>query len=176
MSDMQDSIFGKVTSDMDVFKKILDKIPGFRGYIERQARRDSDKLLRDTIANRFDEQVQRVSSLQRDFISNGEIQYVDDLEAAVIKLRTFADRIRRATRGYSSLFEAVKINEAELEKLYRYDAALLDMSDEVSRAVDNIESSVGTDGLPAAMRHLTSVAQQAIQAYDRREEVIVSGG
>jgi hypothetical protein len=142
--------------------------------MERQARRDSDKLIRDTIFNRFRELEAHVSEIQRDFISHGEISYVDDLEAAAIKLRTFADRVRTAPRGYSSLFEAVKINEEELAKLYEFDAALLDKADEVGRAIENVQSSVGTDGLKAAIRNLASVSAQCVEAYDRREEVVVA--
>jgi hypothetical protein len=170
---MSDQIYDKVDSDLDPFKKIASKIPGFGGYIERQKRRDSDKLLRETIADRFDQQYQRISSLQRDLISEGEIGYVDDLEASAIKLRTFSDRVRRATRGYSGLFDAVKINEEELALLYQYDAQMLDLVDEVSRAIDNVEASIGSDGLPASIRHLKSVSQQSIDVYDRREEVIL---
>jgi hypothetical protein len=172
MSDLKDQLYGKVSEDKDPFKKILSKIPGFGGYVERQARRDSDKLLRETIFSRFRELEGRVSALQRDFISQGEIQYVDDLEASAIKLRTFADRIRTARRGYSGLFDAVKINEDELAKLYEYDAALLDKVDEVGRAIDNVQAAVGTDGLPAAMRNLETVSRQVIEAFDRREEVV----
>jgi hypothetical protein len=170
---MSDQIYDKVDSDLDPFKKIASKIPGFGGYIERQKRRDSDKLLRETIADRFDQQYQRISSLQRDLISEGEIGYVDDLEASAIKLRTFSDRIRRATRGYSGLFDAIKINEEELALLYQYDAQMLDLVDEVSRAIDNVEASIGSEGLPASIRHLKSVSQQCIDVYDRREEVIL---
>lgn len=174
MSDYSDPLYGKVSSEMDPFKKILSKIPGFRGYMERQNRRDADKILRDTIADRFEEQWQRVSALQRDLISQGEIALVDDLEAAAIKLRTFADRIRRATRGYSGLFDAVKINESELAQLYSYDAKMLGLVEEVSRAVDNVEVSIGSDGLPAAIRHLTNLARQANETFDRREEVFLA--
>jgi hypothetical protein len=159
---MSDQIYDKVDSDLDPFKRIASKIPGFGGYIERQKRRDSDKLLRETIADRFDQQYQRISSLQRDLISEGEIGYVDDLEA-----------VRRATRGYSGLFDAVKINEEELALLYKYDAQMLDLVDEVSRAIDNVEASIGSDGLPASIRNLKSVSQQCIDVFDRREEVIL---
>jgi hypothetical protein len=176
MSDLQDNIFGKVTSDMDPFKKIASKIPGFSGYMERQTRRDADKLLRESIATQVEELYQRVSAIQRDFISRGEIAYIDDLEAPAIKMRTFADRIRRATRGYSGLFDAVKINQEELAQIYQYDAAMLDLLDDISRAIDNVEASVGSDGLPAAIRHLTSLTQQCIDTFNKREEVITSGG
>lgn len=174
MTDYKDQIYSTVSGDEDFFKKILSHIPGFKGYVERQARRDSDKLLRDTIFNRFRELEGRVSALQRDFINHGELAYVDDLEASAIKLRTFADRVRTAPRGYSSLFEAVKINEDELAKLYEFDSNLLASTDEVERAIDNVQASVGTDGLPAAMRNLESVSQQCIEAYNRRDEVILA--
>lgn len=167
---MTDQYFDKVSADIDPFKKILSYIPGFKGYIERQKRRDSDKILRDTVANRFEEQWQRIAAIQRDLVSQGELQYVDDLEAAAIKLRTFIDRIRRARRGYSGLFDAEKINEKELELLYQYDASLLAMTDEVARAIDNVEASIGSDGLPASIRNLTGVAQSCVDAYNRRDE------
>ncbi len=174
MSDLANQIFDNVTGDQDFFKKILGKLPGFKGYMERQSRRDSDKLIRDTIFNRFRELESQVSAIQRDFISHGEIAYVDDLEASAIKLRTFADRVRTAPRGYSSLFEAVKINEEELAKLYEYDAALLEKADAVGSAIGNVETSVGTDGLKAAIRNLETVSLSCIEAYDRREEVVVA--
>jgi hypothetical protein len=172
MSDLEDQYFDKVSADMDPFKKLVSKIPGFKGYIERQARRDSDKLLRDTIFHRFRELEDQISALQRDFIRHGELIFVDDLEASALKLRTFADRIRVAPRGYSSLFEAVKINEAELKKLYEYDAALLDKADEVEHAITNVQSSIGTDGLPAAIRHLETMSADCISMYELREQVV----
>ena len=64
---MSDQIYEKVSSEMDPFKRIMRKIPGFSGYIERQARRDSDKLLRETLAESFEQLWQRISALQRDF-------------------------------------------------------------------------------------------------------------
>ncbi|MBN1146402.1 MAG: hypothetical protein JXA78_04040 [Anaerolineales bacterium] len=169
---MSDQIFEKVSSDLDPFKKILSYIPGFKGYMERQKRRDADKLLRETVASRFEQHWGRISSLQRDFISSGDIAYIDDLEASAIKLRTFADRVRRATRGYSGLFDAVKINEDELGQLYQYDAAMLDLAEEVGKAIDNVEASVGGEGLPAALRNLQNVTQQCVDIYDRRAEVV----
>jgi hypothetical protein len=173
MVDEKEQIYGKVTEDMDPIKKILNKVPGFGGYIERQKRRDSDKLLREYLFEQFRELESRVSRLQRDFISQGEIKYVDDLEATAIKLRTFADRIKTASRGYSGLFDAVNVNEDELTLIYEYDSSMLDLVDEIDRAIDNIESSVGTEGLPAAIRHLETKAEECIQAFDDRENVIL---
>lgn len=171
MSDL----FDTVTGDQDFFKKIASKIPGFKGYIERSNRRAADKLLRENIADRFEELYQRISSLQTDFISQGELLYVDDLEKAAIKIRTFIDRVRRASYGYSGFFDAVKVNEDELAHIYEYDAAMVELVDEVNRAIDNVEASMGTDGLPAAIRNLVAKAQDCILIFNRREEAMNQG-
>jgi hypothetical protein len=171
MSDL----FERVTNDQDIFKKIMSKVPGFSGYIERQNRRASDKLLREAIANRFEGLWQRISALQRDLISQGEISSIDKLEAAAIKLRQFIDRVRTAAYGYSGFFDAVKVNQDELAQVYQYDLALLNMADDVSHVVDNVESAIGTDGLPAAIRSLVTSAQQCVSTYDKRSEVLIGG-
>ena len=163
---------GRVTEEQDIFKKILGKIPGFSGYFDRQNRRAADQLLRQVVADRFEEQWQRLSGLQRDLISQGEIASVDDLEAAAIKLRQFVDRVRTAAYGYAGFFDAIKINQEELAQLYQYDLSLLESVDAVKNAIDNVETSVGSDGLPAAIRNLVSVAQQSVEAFNRRSEVI----
>ena len=171
MSDL----FDQVTGDQDIFKKLASKIPGFDGYIERQNRRAADKLLRETIADHFEALYKRISTLQTDFVSQGELLYIDDLERAAIKLRTFIDKIRRASYGYSGFFDAVKINEAELARVYEYDASFFDLEDEIGQAIDNVEASIGSDGLPAAIRHLTGKAQDCLDAFNRRDEVMRQG-
>ena len=169
--------FQKVTSQMDPFKSLASHIPGFKGYVERQNRRDADKLLRDTVARRFDEQWQRASQIQVDMVSQGMIQYVDDMEKAALKLRTFIDKLSTAPRGYSGLFDAVKINEKELEAIYQYDAAFFDLGEQVGRALDHVEASLADEAaLPAAIRNVTSIARMAVETYNRRSEVVIGDG
>lgn len=165
-------IFEKVVGDQDWFKKIVGKIPGFKGYIERGDRRMSDKILRENVANQFEAQYQRISGVQRDLISQGGLMYIDDLEVSAIKLRQFIDRVRTASYGYAGLFDAIKIKEDELATVYQYDAYLLELEAELARAIDNVEASVGTDGLPAALKHLTTVAQGSVDAFNKRSDVL----
>jgi hypothetical protein len=168
-----DDFFQKVTSMQDPFKKLADKIPGFGGYVKRQTRRDADKLLRDTVATRFEEQRKRTSQMQEDMVSNGMIAYVDDMEKAAIQLQTFIDRISKAPRGHSGLFDAVKINEEQLEAIYQFDAAFFELAEQVARANDNVEASMGDEAaLPAAIRNLVSLARLANETYNKRSEAV----
>ncbi|MEA4811750.1 MAG: hypothetical protein VB108_04165 [Anaerolineaceae bacterium] len=167
-----EDIFDKVVGQKDGVTKLIQKIPGFKGYVERADRRMSDKLLRESISKAFEEQYQRLSAIERDLISNGELSFVDDIEGAAIKIRQFIDRVRTAAYGYAGIFDAIKINENELATVYQYDNYLLSLNETVSNAIDNVEASIGSDGLPAAIKHLTSIAQAALEAFNKRTKVM----
>lgn len=165
--------FEKVSSQVDPFKKLVSYIPGFGGYVERQNRRDADALLRETVARRFEEQWSRISNLQVELVNNGMIKYVDDVEKGALALRTFIDKISTAARGYSGLFDAVKINEAELEKIYQFDAVFFDLGDQIKSGIDNLEASLADEeALPAAIRNVTTLARLAVETFEKRSEVV----
>jgi hypothetical protein len=164
----------KITEGKDLIGKIRNKLADFIGYFDRENRREADKLLREEISKRYEEQWSRISSVQRQLIAGGQLKYLDDLEEAAIKMRIFSDRMRRAAYGYAGFFNAVRINSDELSKLYEYDMALLENVDNVERAIDNVEASIDTEGLPAAIRHLVKLGQEALDTFDKRVEVILT--
>jgi hypothetical protein len=175
MEENMSDIYDNVVSQQDVFKKILSKIPGFKGYFERADRRSADKLLREMIADRFQEQWTRLSQIQNEMVKAGNIDVLDDIESASIKIRTFVDRVRTAAYGYAGFFDAVKVNEKELEQIYQYDLKLLSLLDGLTSAVDNLEASVNSDGFPAAIRNTVQKAQDSIDAFNDRCELLKMG-
>ena len=172
MSDLFDTVKG----GQDIFKKLLSYIPGFTGYIERTHRRAADKLLRDQVALRYSELAARTSRMQKDIADAGQIDFLDEIDSVGLKMRTFADRIKNASYGYSGFFDAVKINENELEKIYTFDSAFFMLAEQISSGLDNVEAAVAGDGLKAAIRAVNDLARQAGETYDRRYETITGSG
>ena len=168
MSDLFETVKGQ----QDIFKKLLSYVPGFNGYVERTNRRAADKLLRDQVALRYTELAGRASSLQKDIVSASQMDFLDEMDSVSLKLRTFSDRIKTASYGYSGFFDAVKINEKELAQIYAFDAAFFDLAGQISSGLDTVEASVGGEGLKAAIRNVDALARQVIETYDRRYQVI----
>ena len=169
MTDM----YQNVSDQMDPLTRLISMVPGFSGYVNRENRRAADKLMRDAIANRFEEQWKRLSNVQADLVAAGKIEYVDDLEKGGIQIRTFTDKIRTAPRGYAGVFDAVKINEKELEQLYNFDLAFLDLATDIGRGIDNVEASVADEAaLPAAIRNVITLSRQVVETYNRRSEAV----
>jgi hypothetical protein len=172
MSDLFDTVKGK----QDIFAKLLSYIPGFKGYVERSQRRAADKLLRDQVALKYSELVKRTSRLQKDIADAGQLDFLDDVDAIGLKLRTFTDRIKNASYGYSGFFDAVKINEKELAQIYTFDTAFFQLATQISNGLDNIEAGIGGDGLKSAIRAVDDLARQVGETYDRRYQVITGSG
>ncbi|MFQ5921946.1 MAG: hypothetical protein ACE5M4_03815 [Anaerolineales bacterium] len=165
----------KVTEEKDLLGKLQNAVAGFVGYYDRERRRDADKLLRDAVADRYEEQWDRISAIQAQMVAAKMLEYIDDAEAAAIKLRTFVDRVRGAPRGYAGFFDAVRINQDELDSLYQYDLELLEYTDRVAEAAGGLGAAMSNpDDLRAAIENLVDVASKATRAYDRRTEVVQS--
>jgi hypothetical protein len=169
MSDLYDQVSG----DQDPLTKLVGRIPGFSGYIERETRRSADKILREYMADQYSQIRIRIGNLQQDLANEGDLEYMNDLETASTKLMTFIDKVGGASYGNSGFFDAIKVNEEELSKIYAYDLSLLDRADEIARAVDNVETSIGEEGLPAAIRHLVTLTRELVSAFEGRTQVII---
>lgn len=154
-------------------KQLLSKVPGFEGYIEQEDRRTADKVLRETIADRYNELLDWLFAIQREFVDEGRLEIQDDLESVGVKLRTFIDRIRRANYGYSSFFSALKIDTGRLDELYEYDNALLNGVEKFKEVLQALEDAEGEEAMKERVKELDKLARKAIRRADRRKEVIL---
>ncbi len=167
-------IYEKVKDSRTALEKLTDFIPGWGGYQERQTRRKADQLLRQTLAEKLASQRQRLDVAQKDLINHGKMDLLDDVGSAVTQLQTFIDRVRLASYGYSGLFDAAKINEAELEQMYNFDAALFAYVERLEAANDRLRQAIPSgEGLVETIRIVQDICREANSTFDQREHVIL---
>jgi len=165
---------GQIESGRGKLKELLLKVPGFKGYIEMEDRRTGDKLLREIVADRYQELLDKLTGIQNEFTDRGDLAYLDDLETIVVKIRTFIDRIRHAAYGYSSFFSAIKIDAEKLDRIYAYDQALLDGIDRMASTMDSLASAVEEDQIKTLIADLKNQAGEMVKKADQRMEEITA--
>jgi hypothetical protein len=167
-------LLGTVEAALGGLEKIAKKIPGYGGYKEKELRREADKLLRTQVAAQFDDQRKRLSELQVQLANQAQIEHLDDIERAVMKLQLLIDRIKTASYGYAGLFDAIKIKEDQLDALYQFDSQMLDFADEVAADVDRVSSAVAAkEGVSEAISGLVTTVEDANRAFGHREDAIL---
>ena len=164
----------KVTEALGGLEQLVAKVPGYKGYKEKEMRREADKLLREHLARQFEEQRRRIPDLQKQLISSGQIGFLDDLESGAMKLQFLIDRLKTASYGYAGFFDAVKVKEKQLDALYEFDNALMDEVAGIATGIGKVSEAVAAkEGLAAAIADLVSTIQGINDTFSRRQDVIL---
>ena len=108
----------------NIFDKIGSLIPGFRGYSERDGRRNCDKLLRNQISDRLIYCESIINNRIKIEVKNRKMDSLQELEECRQKFNTLSDKINYAPYGESSFFGDSQIKENELQNIYEIDFEL----------------------------------------------------
>ncbi len=161
-----------VAGGMSGLEKLINKIPGYSGYKEKEMRRDADKLLRDHIYGVLTEQRRRIEDIQGEL----GIEYIESVEKigkARRRLQTLADTVHTAAYGYAGLFDAVRVKEDELDALYEFDNGLLAEAEAIVACIDSLQAAIdNSEGIGGAIRELTTTITNLQDLYNRRKDVI----
>jgi len=169
-----DDLYSRIVSQRGSAENLLARVPGFRGYMELNARRQADHLMREHVAGQLRQQLNRLSQIEKMLLDAGGLSYMSQTRSAKTKFQTFIDRIATDTPGYSGFFAAVKIGPQDLEVIYAFDQALLDYVLKFSEKLDALqEAAMKGDGVDAAIRDLDALTIEANEAYTLRDNVLM---
>jgi hypothetical protein len=120
-----DPILDKARAGQNALEQIMNAIPGFRGYREKELRRDSDRAQREHLAQVLGGNKKVLDDVAAGATRSGSFDLINDVEKAKKRLDRVANRLLYADRGYSGFFDTVKVDEAMLARVYQFDMSLL---------------------------------------------------
>jgi hypothetical protein len=115
----------RIEQSKNWFEKMAEHIPGYKGYKEKELRREADKTQRLYVAERLDAVLGTLDTLKLDLVNRGDLQKLGYIDVTARKLRTVTDKIRFADYGFAGLFDTDKVDEPILDQLYQFDNALV---------------------------------------------------
>jgi hypothetical protein len=171
---MPDDLTEKIQFSQNKFEQLVSRIPGYAGYKQKEQRREADKLLRTHVARKYEEQLSRLNEIQLALTSGGSLSDVLTLERANTKLQLLADRIKSASYGYAGLFDAIKVDEEVLDKLYDFDALMLDGVGEIATLLTELAAAVDAEeDVSAKARQLVGAAERLNTQFSQRQDIIL---
>ena len=154
-------------------EEMAKDIPGYRGYKDKEVRREADKLIRLQVARELQEQRRRLNSIEVGLANAGRLGALLVLERSLMRLQMQIDRVKTASYGYAGLFDAIKIREAELDALYDFDATLLDSVDKVEALIDAVAAAEEDAEVTKAGSELLEAIEEMNEAFSKRQDVIL---
>lgn len=149
---------------------MLRTLPGFRGYLEREYRRESDALQRQWLADRIERAKRRLDGATRPLADAGQIDVLPQVDRLRGRLDKLIARIRGAMQGYSGFFDLVQINEDVLDRVYDFDVDLMDQVERLAETVEKLPSEAAT--ITAAVADLYHQADAIEKSWDQREDIL----
>ena len=153
-----------------VMESVLQWIPGFRGYLKKENRRESDTLQRDWLSDRLQRSKRGLDDYARVLADAAAIETLPEVDRLRGQLDKLMGRIRGAMQGYSGFFDLVDIDQSVLDRVYEYDVSLMEQMARLADDVDQLGSRQNDS--TADLGPIRDQIRSAEEAWDHREDIL----
>lgn len=175
MTEKKD-MYEKAKGEMRLSERILAQLPGFRGYKEKELRRESDKLIRNHLYAKLMKARSDLKEVFQILSQQRRMEVLTDMDQLVTKYDRVAEKINHASYGYAGFFNVIKVDEEKLDKMIEFDNNLIDEVQAVVDAASTFKKEITKKGFDKAKDHIqkTNEALQTLEdTFDQRGEVIL---
>lgn len=165
----------RVLDSQGKFRKLVARLPGFKGYIAKEARREADKMLRTHIGRQLDQHRSRLQQFGTKLAKSEKFDAVTEVEQVRMRLQTAGDKIKTATYGYAGFFDAATVNEPELDALYDFDNSLMDEVEAIGTAIGTLTKAGEGQPFADALEAVSSAIEDLSAVWARRADVVTGG-
>jgi hypothetical protein len=175
LSDNND-VLSKVKGQMNLPERIAAFVPGFRGYKEKEIRRESDRLIRNHLYMKLQIERSDIKDIEQKLADRRYFDVLTDIDRLVAKMDRVVEKVNHASYGYSGFFDAVKVREDNLDNMITFDNKLLDGVTALTAEVDALKADLAsgvTSNLKTRVQNVTDKLDSFENTFDQRNEVIM---
>jgi hypothetical protein len=155
---------------------MLDKIPGYAGYRDKERRRDTDRAVRENLALEYGQLADRLGRLATTLADERKIMAISTVDKPHKRLTAFIDRVRTASYGYAPLFSDAPVDAEALDQIALFDRALADQTETLAQQISTLEATSPDDAsFKTAAAAVTATVDGLHERFDKRNEVIHAG-
>lgn len=168
--------YEKAKKQMRLSERILAEIPGFRGYKEKELRRESDRLIRNHLYRKLSEAKTDLKDVYQKLSDRRLFEVLTDMDRLVAKFDRIAEKVNHASYGYAGFFNVVKVEETGLDSMIEFDSQLIDDVEKLGKEVDVFKAEVLKQRFDKAkeyIQRLVETVEALEEAFNERGEVIL---
>jgi len=166
---------GEIQEDRGLLERIMGYIPGYRGYKEKEMRRESDRLVRMQAVTSLKTAKTDFRRLLADPVAVQKLSSEDTYryEAFTYRLDRVTQRVDRAVVGYAGMFDAIRVREDKLNAVIQYDISMVEKANAIKADVEKLGSmQPGADDWGKAMDALISEVGEFDTFIDERAGIL----
>jgi predicted translin family RNA/ssDNA-binding protein len=169
-------MYEKAKEEMRLSERILAELPGFRGYKEKELRRESDKLIRNHLYQRLTEARKDLKEIFQKLSDSRLQEVLTDMDRFIMRFDRVSEKINHASYGYAGFFNIVKVEEEKLDKMIEFDTGLVGNVDKIVEETTAFKKEVVKQNFEKVREHiqnLSDMLEELEETFNGREEVIM---
>ena len=160
-------------TDERLLEKLARIIPGYSGYKDKELRREADKAQRMYLSRRLGEIRSSLMSVNAELTNRGFLDALGKADRTARRLEKIGDRVRFASYGYAGFFDLVKVKEEELDRIYEFDASLLEDVEKMGESVGELQGGLDVqEDAEAKIGELDSLLKELEIKLNEREDIL----
>jgi hypothetical protein len=174
MSENKD-VYAQAKSQMRLSERIAAALPGFRGYKEKELRRESDKLVRNNLYLKLTKDKDNVKSISQKIADKRYMDVLTDIDRLSAKMDRIAEKVNHASYGYAGFYDIVKIKEDSLDRMITFDNQLLDEVNALTASIEELKTQLLSNNFANLKDKIQTIADKfelLEDTFDKREQVI----
>jgi hypothetical protein len=149
-------------------------VPGFRGYLEKDYRQESDHLVRTWMADRLQKSKRSLDDYMLGLVDAGLIDQLTSCERAKTRMEGLTLKMRGAVRGYSGFFDYVQVDMELLDKVYEHDMSMVQDVEDLANALSQLAAKPDTS--PTAIQDILRLIDDADAKFEQRRDMLAGVG
>jgi DNA repair ATPase RecN len=165
----------RVQESNKLLEKITLIVPGFRGYKQREERREADRIVRDHVYRVLEGARDDLNKCFQALSDSKTAELMEPMNRLIAQLDRVAEKVNHASYGYSGFFDAVKVEEADLDRMLSHDEQLTEIARKFSEGVTSFRNDLDQNRFEDArttQRVLDGALITMEKAFDERKSVI----
>jgi methyl-accepting chemotaxis protein len=175
MSEKKD-VYSEVKNQMRLSERIVAFIPGFRGYKEKELRRESDRLIRNHLTSKLSLAKDNLRTISQKIADRRYFDVTTDIDRLLAKMDRIVEKVNHASYGYSGFFDAVKVKEENLDRMMDFDNQLLGEVNDLATEIEVVKTELASGeskNLKTSLQNVTNKLENLENSFDKRGEVIL---
>lgn len=174
--DTKKDYYDTAKKQMRLSERIVAALPGFRGYKEKELRREADRLIRNHLYQKLTAAKTDAKTIFQKLTDRRALDVLSDMDRLMARFDRVSEKVNHASYGYAGFFDVVKIQEEALDRMIDFDNKMVD---DVAKVVDEVATFKAEitkqdfDEAKERVQSLTETLNAFEEAFDEREEVIL---
>jgi len=169
-------LYEKAKEEMRISERILAEIPGFRGYKEKEIRRETDKLIRNHTYRRLQSARDYLKETFQRLSDQRLHETLTGMDRLIANFDRVTEKINHASYGYAGFFNVLKIDEEKLDGVIAFDSGLIDYARKIIEEANTFKKEAIEGHFERVMEHINNLREslnELEETFDNRGELIL---